>query len=71
MLKLVSGNDGEHDPEIYAALMRAYPSQIERIYIRSVSGVLHDNAHLQATFAGIDPDRWQLFTVPERLTLPE
>jgi phosphatidate phosphatase APP1 len=65
------GDNGEHDPEIYAALMHAYPSQIKRIYIRNVTRVLRSDAHLQATFADIAPDRWQLFTVPERLALPE
>jgi phosphatidate phosphatase APP1 len=65
------GDNGEHDPEIYAALMHAYPSQIKRIYLRNVTGALRGEAHVQATFAGIAPDRWQLFTVLERLALPE
>jgi phosphatidate phosphatase APP1 len=33
---VLSGDSGEHDPEIYSALVRRYPERIRAIYIRSV-----------------------------------
>ena len=34
---VLSGDSGEHDPEIYSALVRRYPERIRAIYIRSVN----------------------------------
>ena len=65
------GDSGEHDPEIYAAMMRKYPAQIARIYIRNVSGASADDEHFRSAFLGIAPDRWQLFDDPAALQLPE
>jgi hypothetical protein len=38
------GDSGEEDPEIYAALARKYPRQVEKIYIRDVTGEAADAA---------------------------
>jgi len=61
------GDSGEQDPEIYADLMRRYPEQIKRVFIRNVTGASSDDARFSEVFAGIDADRWQLFTNPETL----
>jgi phosphatidate phosphatase APP1 len=34
---VLSGDSGEHDPEIYADIMRRFPAQVRAIYIRSVN----------------------------------
>jgi hypothetical protein len=35
-----------------------------------VTGAAPDDARFAAAFAGIDPDRWRLFTDPADLELP-
>ncbi len=64
------GDSGEQDPEVYAELMRERPEQIQRIYIRNVTGEASDNERFALVFDGIDPERWQLFETPEGLELP-
>ncbi len=61
------GDSGEQDPEIYADLMRRYPDQIRRIFIRNVTGATPDDERFSEIFAGIEPERWQLFTDPAEL----
>ena len=67
---ILIGDSGEQDPEVYAGLMKKYPQQIVRVYIRSVNGVEQDEARLQALFAEVDVSRWRLFTDPALLELP-
>ena len=61
------GDSGEQDPEIYADLMRRYPDQIRHIFIRNVTGASPDDERFSEVFAGIEADRWQLFTDPAEL----
>jgi hypothetical protein len=68
---ILIGDSGERDPEIYAALARKFPGQIERIYIRNVTGEPADAARYQKVFTGLPPGLWQVFTRPEELALPE
>ena len=68
---ILVGDSGEHDPEVYAALLRKYPERIERIYIRNVDDSAPTDERFLTTFASIDPDRWSLFTDPASLELPE
>jgi phosphatidate phosphatase APP1 len=35
---VLSGDDGERDPEVFKAIRERYPSRIDAIYIRRVSG---------------------------------
>ena len=64
------GDSGEQDPEVYAALLRERPEQILRVYIRNVTQESADNERFGEVFESIDPDRWQLFTDPQTLSLP-
>ncbi len=64
------GDSGEHDPEVYAALLRKYPAQVVRVYIHNVSGATVTNPRFSALFAGIERDRWALFEDPSSLRLP-
>jgi len=63
------GDSGEHDAAIYAELARRFPEQILKVLIRQVS-----DRHTvpSATFYGIEPGKWQVFTDPVdiRLDLP-
>ncbi|MDJ0910654.1 MAG: DUF2183 domain-containing protein [Woeseiaceae bacterium] len=65
------GDSGEQDPEVYAELIRERPAQIQRVYIRNVTGEAPDNERFATIFDGIDPARWQLFETPDGLELPQ
>jgi phosphatidate phosphatase APP1 len=52
-------------------MARKHPRQIARIYIRNVTGASRNDERFKALFAGIEPHRWQLFTDPAALELPE
>ena len=64
------GDSGEQDPEVYAALIREFPEQIKKIYIRNVTDEEAGNDRFNAVFGDIDPDRWLLFDSPAGLELP-
>jgi len=64
------GDSGEQDPEVYAALIREFPEQIKKIYIRNVTAEEADNDRFTAVFGDVDPDRWSLFVDPAGLELP-
>ena len=63
------GDSGEQDPEIYAELLRRHPDQIRLIYIRNVTDASSLDERFRDVFAGIDPDRWLLFTNPAEIRL--
>ena len=65
------GDSGEHDPEVYAPLMRKFPEQILMIYIRNVTQESAGNDRFKSVFENIPEDRWHLFKDPLTLTLPE
>ena len=58
------GDSGEQDPEVYSALMRKYPDQIEKIYIRNVTKEAADGERFGTLFENIDATRWVLFDDP-------
>jgi len=58
---ILVGDSGEQDPEVYAGLLRKFPDQIRRAYIRNVTQEAPDNARFSAVFDGIEDSRWQLF----------
>jgi len=53
---ILIGDSGEKDPEVYKELIRRYPNQIEKIWIRNVNGA---NA---TRMEGVDPGRWRFFS---------
>mgnify|MGYP000482245288 CR=1 FL=1 len=61
------GDSGEKDPEVYAAVYRVYPQQVQGIYIRDVTGEARDDPRYKTAFAGVPQDRWTLFTDPATL----
>ena len=64
---LLVGDSGQHDPEVYAAIAKKYPTQIERIYIRNVTNASRDDERFRAVFADIDGVKWKLFDDPAEL----
>jgi phosphatidate phosphatase APP1 len=52
---ILIGDSGEKDPEIYKELIRKYPDQIERIWIRNV------NESGQERMEGVDKGKWRYF----------
>ena len=58
---ILVGDSGEQDPEVYAALLRKFPAQIQKIYLRNVTNASPDDDRFLAVFDGLDADRWQLF----------
>ena len=61
------GDSGEKDPEIYGAIARKFPSQIQRILIRRVEGRPWTRQRCQRAFRDIPRDRWQTFRVPTQI----
>jgi phosphatidate phosphatase APP1 len=58
---ILVGDSGENDPAIYAAVAKAYPEKIIKIYIRLI---LPDSDHRQQTgkhFKNLPKNRWELF----------
>lgn len=61
------GDSGERDPEIYGAIARKFPRQIERILIRRVAGRRWTRQRCRRAFRDIPRDRWQTFRVPTQI----
>lgn len=64
---ILIGDSGERDPEIYAALARKYPQQIERIYIRDVTNEPAESERHANAFGGLPAERWQIFREPTEI----
>jgi len=65
---LLVGDSGEHDPEVYGAIARRYPSQIAGIFIRQLGGP-HDSRNRYArALRGVDPLLVRLFHQAEELS---
>ena len=62
---ILVGDSGERDPEIYGAIARKHPKQIQRIFIRSVTDDAPDGDRYKSAFAEVPPERWQVFKKPE------
>jgi hypothetical protein len=64
---ILVGDSGEKDPEIYGTLVRKYPKQIDRIFIRDVTGEAADTPRYRQAFQGVDVDRWTIFKEPDEI----
>lgn len=61
---LLVGDSGERDPEIYGALARQFPTQVECILIRDVTGELATAARYEAAFKDVPAAKWRVFREP-------
>eukprot|EP00440_Ansanella_granifera_P060496 gb/GFBE01065570.1/.p1 GENE.gb/GFBE01065570.1/~~gb/GFBE01065570.1/.p1 ORF type:complete len:745 (+),score=177.80 gb/GFBE01065570.1/:1-2235(+) len=69
---LLVGDSGEKDAEVYAAIMRKYPDQVVKALIRVVAPGERGHAdRATAAFAGLDEQKWQVFSDPSEVTLPK
>ena len=66
---ILVGDSGERDPEIYGMLARKHPGQVQRIFIRDVTGQAPESARYRKAFAGISPHVWKVFDDPAELPL--
>lgn len=64
------GDSGEQDPEIYAIVAREHPERVLAIWIRDVTEQSRDHPRYGETFAGIAPERWNLFVDSSEVVLP-
>jgi phosphatidate phosphatase APP1 len=60
------GDSGEHDPEVYGAMARKYPKQVEGVFIRNVTEEI-DTARFEAAFVGVPKELWQVFRSAEEI----
>lgn len=58
---ILIGDSGERDPEIYAALAKKFPNQIERIYIRDVTSETADGERYRRAFRNLRRETWAVF----------
>ena len=65
---ILIGDSGERDPEVYGALARQFPQQIQHIYIRDVTGETAA-ARYQKAFREVPRARWQIFRAPREITV--
>lgn len=61
------GDSGEKDPEVYAAIARRFPQQIERILIRRAPGDRSPSRRFEGLFAHLPAGRWQVFDSPREV----
>jgi hypothetical protein len=61
------GDCGEKDPEVYGALARAYPEQIQAVFIRELHGAGAHADRFATAFAEVAPARWRVFQDPAEL----
>jgi hypothetical protein len=66
---LLVGDSGEVDPEVYGEIGRRHPDQVERIFIRDVTGEKRDAPRYGKAFEGLRPETWVLFE--DAAELPE
>jgi phosphatidate phosphatase APP1 len=64
---LLVGDSGERDPEIYGAMAREFPEQVQKIYIRQLSRRPVAGERLRRAFRGLDRRQWQIFRSPSEI----
>lgn len=65
------GDSGEKDPEVYGLMARRYPAQVACVYIRNVTDEDPDGPRFRDAFSTLERERWQIFTDPSDLAIPE
>lgn len=64
---ILIGDAGEHDPEVYGDIARAYPNRIRHIYIRRVANEHRESDRFSAAFADLPDELWSLISDGEDL----
>jgi hypothetical protein len=66
---LLVGDSGEKDPEAYGAVARKRPDQVERIWIRDVTGEDAGKERYRRAFEGLPEAKWRIFKESEDILL--
>jgi len=61
------GDSGEKDPEIYGQVAREFPRQVERIFIRDVTGENRAAERYKGAFRKVPDPSWAVFKSPMEL----
>ncbi len=64
---ILIGDSGERDPEIYGNAARRFPHQIERIFIRDVSGQGKEDKRYRRAFRGAPAHCWRVYLHADEL----
>lgn len=64
---ILIGDSGERDPEIYGNVVRRFPNQIERIFIRDITGHGQQDRRYARAFRGVPASRWRIYLEAEEL----
>ena len=64
---ILVGDSGENDPAIYAAVARAHPSNIAKIYIHLVLSDSGHRRHIAEFFKDLPGECWDLFDSGKQL----
>jgi len=64
---ILVGDSGERDPEIYGTLARQFPTQVQRVFIRDVTGEDAKAARYEAAFKAVPPEKWRVFREPAEM----
>ena len=59
------GDSGEQDPEVYCSILKKYPKQILKIYIRNATEEVSKNNRFKNVFRDIPSNKWKLFKNPQ------
>jgi phosphatidate phosphatase APP1 len=61
------GDSGERDPEVYAAILAAFPQRVQAVYLRDVTNQDHKHERYQRLFPGDAAQKLQVFRDPAAL----
>jgi hypothetical protein len=58
---ILVGDSGESDPELYGNVAREFPGQVEKIYIRNITGEAEKGVRWRKVFRGLRAEQWEVF----------
>jgi hypothetical protein len=64
---ILIGDSGERDPEIYGEAARRFPQQVQRIFIRDITGQTAQHTRYARAFRGTPAKHWRIYQHAEEL----
>jgi hypothetical protein len=65
---ILIGDSGERDPEIYGEAARRFPQQVQRIFIRDITGQGPQHTRYARSFRGTPAKHWRIYQHAEELS---
>ncbi len=59
---ILIGDSGEHDPEVYATVLKEFKTQVKKIYIRKVPESDLSEERFRQAYSGSDKNKLILFS---------